>query len=783
MRRAQSHEPRHAYNRVSEHRLRTVSTVDKHDASSVEAVTTKSPRSPKLHAPTLESRRKQPLAPLAALFFISFSVYAVASNSSRFSFKLSPRLAKPTAPILISPTPIFTSDYSVRLNTLVQSAKHLTQNPSASKKFILIRAIGNDLPPRHSDGQTLRNLKFILENEHPKPDLDVRWYINRIVDQEIQFQIVQLLVKHNQYFTIDVFNHSAYANIDFNFNIPPYTQVDVLRSSLFKDVPVTDFKRLRVWDSIFEHKNQFIIRNNIVRNNMIALGRATNATYILPWDGNCFQNEMAWNNISASIAQLTSAANSSISNRYFYVPMARMTDNSPLKNASFVPSEMSEEPQIIFHRDSLARFDETKPYGYRPKVDLLWRLRIPEYQFRDKRGNIMRETQAHKLAKDIPGYDSVRPVGWTARVYSGNQGLELDGAAVLRGRSRTDGVELISSRAWLRIAQRNANYSPTSSLFVYNTGVLSSHLNRVSSGMLDPWLSRRVMELIRDAELILGKSLYVRSDGATKASRETTHELATVCLAMLFSGKKDFTVWGTQRVRELMIEGKTRIQPFDLVNAHDLMNICVMLDAVKMLRIGGGISGVEMSAIQAWANELSDTVENSEKWRRVYFKQDREAVVFEAGAGCVHAFSGKFHLALRRFGLSKARLYEMAIDNGNSSFIQTEGLLGLEAWIVLAEMGSRVALNLWEFSMPDTSDSALVVLAKQILSHAAQFDSANRARQRELLHKIVQVRVRTGGLRSWETTDLDEIDLERQVMPTSILPPYFDVGSMEMDQD
>lgn len=40
------------------------------------------------------------------------------------------------------------------------------------KRYALIRAIGNDLPPRHAVGQSYENLKFILLHEEIMPELD-----------------------------------------------------------------------------------------------------------------------------------------------------------------------------------------------------------------------------------------------------------------------------------------------------------------------------------------------------------------------------------------------------------------------------------------------------------------------------------------------------------------------------------------------------------------------------------------------------------------------------------
>lgn len=42
-------------------------------------------------------------------------------------------------------------------------------SPFANDNFIIVRIIGNDLPPRHSPNQTIDNLRFILEHE---PDLE-----------------------------------------------------------------------------------------------------------------------------------------------------------------------------------------------------------------------------------------------------------------------------------------------------------------------------------------------------------------------------------------------------------------------------------------------------------------------------------------------------------------------------------------------------------------------------------------------------------------------------------
>jgi hypothetical protein len=48
--------------------------------------------------------------------------------------------------------------------------------------FVLTRIIGNDLVPRHAEGQSLANLRFILDHEPPLEACEKRFVVNRIFD-------------------------------------------------------------------------------------------------------------------------------------------------------------------------------------------------------------------------------------------------------------------------------------------------------------------------------------------------------------------------------------------------------------------------------------------------------------------------------------------------------------------------------------------------------------------------------------------------------------------------
>lgn len=57
--------------------------------------------------------------------------------------------------------------------------------------------------------------------------------------------------------------------------------------------------------------------------------------------------------------------------------MVRITDNQQLLNVSYTPESIDEEPQLIFRNDTKERFNESLPYGCRPKVQLPCILRVP----------------------------------------------------------------------------------------------------------------------------------------------------------------------------------------------------------------------------------------------------------------------------------------------------------------------------------------------------------------------------------------------------------------------
>lgn len=287
------------------------------------------------------------------------------------------------------------------------AASPLSDQPDS---FILYRIIGNDLPPRHQSGQSLANLRFILENEPPLPGCEKRWVVNRITDPVNEAAILDLLHAHNQPVVRIPFVPADYANIPLDVTSLPAP--DYLSSRRFEFFGRFSLKyRNRLHGAAHRLKNLYVMNNNGARNAALADGRAR-AKWVLPFDGNCFFTTSAWSRLVADVTARPWL-------KYFAVPMARLLDNARLTDPAFTPPA-NEEPQLLFRCDAAESFNEAFPYGRRPKVEMFWRLGIPgpwdlwtESSWDQPRRPLSPEAFQFGLA------------GWVARLFSGVSRLEV----------------------------------------------------------------------------------------------------------------------------------------------------------------------------------------------------------------------------------------------------------------------------------------------------------------------------------------------------------------------
>jgi len=274
--------------------------------------------------------------------------------------------------------------------------------------FILYRILGNDLPPRHLKGQTLENLRFILENEGELKGCEKRFVLNRIADSYEEKNIMEMLDRAGVSFFRIPFDRDEYLNVKWDMDgvsgefAPGTPRFNKLRHG----------EKGRIWMRLYRHKNNYVMNNNGARNEALARGKQ-DAKWVLPWDGNCFITQRGWD-------EIISAVTASPQIPYFVVPMARVTKNHLLLESDFAP-RAEEEPQIIFRKDSLLSFNESYFYGRRDKVELLWRLGVPGKW--DKWEKEPWDLPIPEYVSEAGAFDFA---GWVARLNSGRGRLETD---------------------------------------------------------------------------------------------------------------------------------------------------------------------------------------------------------------------------------------------------------------------------------------------------------------------------------------------------------------------
>ena len=194
--------------------------------------------------------------------------------------------------------------------------------------FVLYRIIGNDLYPRHKRGQSFGNLSFILENEKDFDGCEKRWVVNRIVDSAEEGRILRLLKEHHQSYMHIPFVPREYRCLGFDTDLLP--QPGYLASEAFEQwgaAPHRKHHRDRVITATYRLKNNYLMNINSARNAALREGKQR-AKWILPWDGNCFLTESAWECLWEDVTTKPWF-------KYFAAPMARVIDNALLLTDDF----------------------------------------------------------------------------------------------------------------------------------------------------------------------------------------------------------------------------------------------------------------------------------------------------------------------------------------------------------------------------------------------------------------------------------------------------------------
>ncbi|KAG0239197.1 hypothetical protein BGX31_002972 [Mortierella sp. GBA43] len=361
--------------------------------------------------------------------------------------------------------------------------------PIDPQSIVLYRILGNDLPPRHRPGQTLSNVRFILEHEPEFNNTRKLWVLNRIVDPHAEESIIQLLDHHGQEYIRIPFEEHEYLKQDFR--LEDFPEPDFFSSDDYSTF--SKVAKLRVLDYTYHDKNKYAMNNNGGRNIAIQHGKTkVDARWIFAFDGNSFLTKNAMGEIKLAIQTHGDAI------KYFVVPMARLVDNSQLLKGVDTRPNSKEEPQIIFRNDAEDLYNPDMRYGRRSKLELLWRLGALE------RSKISKPSVSWepKEREPIPDKADFLTVGWVFRLFSGKRSQEENTrqSAAIRAYNRLLAIQDLIDSIDERIARKT--FRPDN-LLVYKDEVLKA--NRQKYWVGEPGVTKMVSELQAKACQVLSK--------------------------------------------------------------------------------------------------------------------------------------------------------------------------------------------------------------------------------------------------------------------------------------
>jgi hypothetical protein len=623
---------------------------------------------------------------------------------------------------------------------------------------VLYRIIGNDLVPRHRSGQARDNLKFILDHEAPFAGCEKRFVVNRIVDRERESEIVSLLESAGVGYLRIPFDAENYRCIPWDVvGVPPeYAPFTPQFSKL------SEQEQGRVLMRLYRHKNNYVMNNNGARNAALEEGRIR-AKWVLPWDGNCFLTEGAWEELRSEILQSPHIP-------YFVVPMARITDNSQALDPAFRP-EAVEEPQLIFRRDTPTRFDEGYFYGRRPKVELLWRLGVP--------GDWDRwQMEPWDLAEPTYADDAAcfAQAGWVLRLDSGRAALETDPVRgkVDRGIARIEAVVSMLDQIDEKHTPRRGNpkqHGAHQTLLLADgqcetiyrklAEAADAALTRGPYSVVDKtsvapsrdpqdywhpapyywpnkWTPSGRPYVSRDGQRVPGTRLY--EDLSDQYDRTRLQRLFddTWILALAWSifGDTRYVTHAAKLVRHWFLQPDTAMHP-RLTYAQvrlghnrnqgsssgiiEMKDLYFFLDAVSLLERAGALSTDEMEKLRSWLERYLHWLRTSPQGRTERSASNNHGTYYDLQVASIAAFVGDDRLVRYTLRDSLFRIVMQFAPDGS----QPEELkrtttahycsFNLQGWIHLTQLAAKNGEDLWRFQGPQ--GQGLAVAAAWLLAH------------------------------------------------------------------
>lgn len=608
--------------------------------------------------------------------------------------------------------------------------------------FGLYRIIGNDLYPRHAKGQSRSNVEFILKNEAELPLCQKRWILNRIFDADERRSIVSLLKEHNQTYYEIPFSGDEFRKIGWDLSTYPHESY--LISKEFLTLP--DLDQSRAYTAAYRRKNNYLMNNNGARNYALELGRRE-FKWVLPFDGNCFITESAWDEFIHSVCSIPYR-------KYFVIPMQRVTNNEELLRDDFCPCPV-EEPQIAFRRDASERFDERHPYGRRPKVELFWRLGVPGPW--DKWRDDPWELPRPEVSK---GARTFGVAGWVARLNSGQAQLEISNRESFKNRGRLR--ELAIKTAINHVSRSLCRKEGELGLVFYSEDRLAALRGSKESDLDARTLEVARAELLERASAALARKPgsvvdktevppggcindyyhpapywwpnpdtsdglpYVRRDGirspgtvmyspeSDRYDRTRLQQLfddgINLAFAWLVTGDSRYAKHAVAQMERWFVDPSTKMTPhlrFAQVRpghnnneGHcsgiiEFKDIYYYLDAVRVLESSGQISSSSVAAFRSWLREYLDWLVNSSQGIEECRSSNNHGTFYDLQVAAIASYIGDdetvYRALIRARGRIGAQFSPVGWQHSEMKRTQTAHYccFNLQGWMALAILAKR----------------------------------------------------------------------------------------------
>ncbi|KAL4130434.1 hypothetical protein PRIC2_006431 [Phytophthora ramorum] len=514
---------------------------------------------------------------------------------------------------------------------------------------MLVRAIGNALPPRHDPARALQNLRFILEHEQLEDEeLATHWVLNQLADEQVAHQFRELLTEFGAHFTELSLKLDMYAQAPFHVVVEDHGVDEVHSEQLGED----QWTKNQNVNAVYGSKNRYALAINVARNFMLDIARKSGARWLLPWDQTCFLTREAWTQIKRD---LDAAAPDQ---KYFVSFMDRLTEENDVIFSRDFKANPWEEPQIIFRNDSVERFDEQLRYGQRDKAALLVRLRVPGVWDGWGWSTWEQRRTSANMSEDVTGPESVPKTGYVLRLYSGLESDVEGSGPYWREMRRAKGVISLLDKLEERVV-RNVFAYHSDKLLIYDEALIQKCKNEAATErgkqaiaallndanralqVTNPWTVTNNEALDPDREPRVFANYFDHRLGALddgRIIREMAYNTTALALAWRITDEKQYAekaavfldAWCANMTTSMdatleyadMSYQKLRTSPDGFIRGSDTgirhtAVIPILLDAVRLLNTTNsnasseGILTHELGdEIISWARELYDDLQS-----------------------------------------------------------------------------------------------------------------------------------------------------------------------------